>query len=84
MTWNAHIEVEGIVAEYNNPCTKCKHNSFCNVSAIVHTIAPVISSVDTGSDGHMASGTAVLKCNGFEAPETESSEAEGTGEDSVA
>lgn len=83
MTWSASVFVEGVEDGYSQPCRKCAHNSCCNISSIADTIGPVLTSVDTGSDGHMASGEAVLKCNGFE-PVPETSEAEGSGEDSGA
>jgi hypothetical protein len=35
-------------------------------------VGNILTAADTGRDGYMASGTAVLKCNGFEAREVAS------------
>ena len=45
----------------------CKHGlGCCNIPKIADAIGATMSSVDVGTDGHMASGTAHLHCNGFE------------------
>lgn len=78
MTWSARITrpdgtnptMEGATAPDYAACQSCRYNTgACNISKISHTIAPVLTSVDMGSDGHMASGEALLKCNGYEPKE---------------
>ena len=75
MTWSARITRpdgtnpvrEGATAPDYAACQSCKHvQGQCNIAKIAHTIAPVLTSVDVGNDGHMASGEALLKCNGYE------------------
>jgi len=62
-TWSARITKDG---NQVSCFRECKHASTCKISSIAHTIGPVLTSVDTGCDGHMASGTANLECGGFE------------------
>jgi len=62
-------------------CTSCKHGQYdmktlagrtitpCNIPAVANTASGLLTAVDVGADGHMASGTALLKCNGYEAKE---------------
>jgi hypothetical protein len=38
----------------------------CSIPAAASGIANVLTAIDFGADNHMASGTADLKCNGFE------------------
>ena len=62
-----------------NCFTDCKHGDTCHIPKIAGDIGAIMSSVDVGTDGHMAIGTAELHCNGFErveASETESASEE--------
>jgi len=38
----------------------------CKLPSISSIVGSLLTSVDTGADGHMASGEAILKCNGYE------------------
>ncbi|WP_214173148.1 hypothetical protein [Geoanaerobacter pelophilus] len=78
MTWSAQVTRpdgtnpttrEGSAYSDYNACQSCQHTSFCNIGKMAHTIGPILTSVDVGSDGHMASGTALLKCNGYQLKE---------------
>lgn len=71
MTWGVLVaNKEGDL----NASRECKHSvppagshySPCNIAKMAHTIGYLLTSVDVGSDGHMASGTAKLECHGFE------------------
>ena len=62
-------------------CQSCRHgqNDFetgrqpwpkirpCNIPNVTSGLGSILTSVDIGSDGHMACGEAILKCNGYEA-----------------
>lgn len=63
-------------------CRVCKHGGdempgqpyrnghpICNVQGAARSLAIVLTAVDVGADSHMASGNAVLECNGFEPSE---------------
>ena len=79
MTWGAQIvRGDGTPSQKNqHVCPECRHGVPgpdhrvpCSVTKLgAWAIGNVLTSVDVGADGHMASGTAVLKCNGFEALE---------------
>lgn len=69
MTWSVNVrDAGGKLPEgtLQNACEKCKHDQFCNVRRVAWPIGNVLTSVDVGGNGHMASGTAVLQCYGFE------------------
>ena len=71
--------------ELNKPwrvCSACKHggnempgqpyrngHSVCNVQGAAATLGQLLTVIDVGADSHMASGNAVLECNGFEPKE---------------
>lgn len=70
-----------INSEYEdyNACTSCKHGQYgwptggdveqvvpCNIPNVSSCLGSILTSVDVGADGHMASGEAILKCNGYE------------------
>ena len=58
-----------------NCAIDCKHGlGCCNIPKISAAIGEIMSSVDVGTDGHMASGTAELHCNGFERVENTETE----------
>ena len=57
-----------------NCLTDCKHGDTCHIPKITGDIVSLMSSVDVGTDGHMAVGTAHLRCNGFERVEAGESE----------
>jgi len=75
-------ENERGVEDYS-ACMSCKHGDAlvetghawnkqinpCNVSKVAHTLAPIMTSVDIGADGHMAGGEALLRCSGYEPKE---------------
>lgn len=74
MTWSARVSrddgsfpktINDEAADYS-ACMSCKHEGSCYVAKTSDNIAYVLTSVDTGCDGHMASGEALLKCNGYE------------------
>ena len=77
MTWSARTtRPDGTIPEGKyNACGGCKHapnpdNNYkgtCYVERVAGNIGSILTSVDTGADGHMASGSADLKCSGFEA-----------------
>lgn len=78
MTWSARItKADGTVDGYYMACHSCIHGKgTCYLPKVVYSVANLLTSVDTGSDGHMASGSADLKCNGYEQePEPEPEEA---------
>lgn len=65
-----------------NVCAQCRHggnevpgqpyrngHSVCNVQAAAATLGQLLTVIDVGADSHMASGNAVLECNGFEPKE---------------
>lgn len=82
MTWGVTIvasEDETIA----HACSKCKHVTCCYIVKAGPQLGSLLTSIDQGCDGHMAGGEAVLKCHGYE-PVTETSEVEGSGEDSAA
>lgn len=71
MTWGVIVtNKEG----ETSVCRECKHSvppagsyhSPCNIIKMAHVLGSLLTSVDVGADGHMASGTAKLECNGFE------------------
>lgn len=80
MTWNVRIIKPGKLAEAAttveaNACTECKHgqpdparhyNTRCHIPGASWPIANMLTSIDVGSDGHIAGGNAVLECSGFE------------------
>ena len=72
MTWSAKItDSEGKVAEGAwQSCQRCKHGQgSCYLPKISSAIGTILTGVDTGADGWMASGNAILKCNGFQLKE---------------
>jgi len=63
-------------------CGACKHggadmpgqpyrsgHAVCGVQGVAYAVSYVLTAVDVGADSHMASGNAVLECNGFEPKE---------------
>ena len=66
MTWTANISPEGIIGDDENKCGECKHVSGCQIIKMVHQVGALLTVVDTCSDGHIAGGTAYLKCAGYE------------------
>jgi len=75
MTWSVKI----VDAKGNAPkgdyfaCQSCKHGQYppsgpapCNIYRMASPVGSVLTSVDTGADGHIACGTAVLHCDGYE------------------
>ncbi len=69
MTWSAVItDKDGNRSQEGfSICYDCKHaNGACNVAKIGHVVGTMLTVIDVGSDGHMASGRADLHCNGFE------------------
>ncbi len=79
MSWTA-LERDGNGNAITCSCD-CKHAETCHIPKITGNIASLMSSVDVGTDGHMAVGTAHMHCNGFErveAGETEAAGAAGT------
>lgn len=67
--------------DYWLACYQCKHgatypypgegkprgNGACRIQSIGMQCSSLLTCVDVGNDGHMASGVTVLNCNGFEA-----------------
>jgi len=79
MTWSARVtKQDGTIPEGQwSACNACKHNKPnpelvnkhhppCQVAKIASSIGSILTSIDMGADGHMASGSADLKCSGFE------------------
>ena len=77
MTWGVQIvKADGTPSSKNyHVCTDCKHGvadlsigrAPCLVSVLGHwNIGALLTGVDVGRDGHMASGQAVMMCNGYE------------------
>lgn len=73
MTWSARIAD----SEGNFPvgkwqaCDACKHGYAgpkitCYLPKLGQHIGPMFTSIDTGADGYMAGGFALLKCYGYE------------------
>jgi hypothetical protein len=83
MTWSVRIaDKNGLFQEEHlttappyNVCGQCKHQSndwahpVCYLPLITSGLSTLLTSIDHGSDGHMAPGEAVLKCSGFERKE---------------
>ncbi len=64
MTWGVFIvDGDGQALDCNN---RCKHVAGCQVAKVAFTMGTVLTSVDVCCDGHTASGTGRLECNGFE------------------
>ena len=72
---------EGAAAPDYSACMSCKHGQHdhrtdsdtgyaniqpCYIPKAVNGIGNVLTSIDVGANGHMASGEALLKCNGYE------------------
>jgi len=82
MTWSARVtDKDGNIPEGTwQACQKCKHGVTtlegrgyhppCYIPGAASGIANVLTAIDFGADNHMASGEALLKCNGFEPIET--------------
>ncbi len=79
MTWTARFtRPDGTLPEGNyTACQSCKHGQYdfvagdrkinpCYVRAIGSQAGSMLTAVDVGADGHMAGGSADLKCSGFE------------------
>lgn len=74
MTWGTQIvKADGTPSSTNyHVCADCKHGrpdlslgrAPCLVSAF--QMGQLLTAVDVGRDGHMASGQAILMCNGYE------------------
>lgn len=74
---------EGATAPDYSACQSCKHGQCdhetggqpwpkirpCFIANAAGSIGGILTSIDVGADGHMASGEALLKCNGYEAKE---------------
>ncbi len=51
-------------------CLSCEHGGKvwpppCFINRAVGAVGNLLTSIDTGADGHMASGQADLRCNGY-------------------
>lgn len=72
---------EGATAPDYNACQSCKHGQYdhetgsktgskliqpCYLPKVANNIGSILTSVDVDAAGHMASGEALLKCNGYE------------------
>ena len=79
---SAHHPRDHEVNQPYNVCGQCRHggnevpgqpyrngHSVCNVQAAAATLGQLLTVIDVGADSHMASGNAVLECNGFEPKE---------------
>lgn len=78
MSWSARVvKNDGTVPEGTyHACGKCVHGLFkndgrgfhpnCYIPNAVNSIASILTAIDFGADNHTATGTAELKCNGFE------------------
>ena len=81
MTWSARIAKEDGTFPVNTAggedyqaCQTCKHGQYdedtqqtpCRLPALSSCLGSLLTSVDVGSDGHMAPGEAILKCAGYE------------------
>lgn len=67
MTWSARIEdAKNPSLEGWHVCPKCQHDQTCQIPKLVSSLGSALTSIDTGCDNHMASGTARLMCNGYE------------------
>lgn len=73
MTWGTRIvRADGNTPLGSNACDSCVHGKYvaprapCNIKHIATSVGYLLTSIDVGMDGHMACGTAELKCNGFE------------------
>ena len=79
MTWSARVSradgsYPSTICEGQDDwsaCQSCKHLGPCNVDKMAVNIGPILTSIDVGSDEHMASGEALLKCNGYELNEVD-------------
>lgn len=71
---------EGATAPDYQACQSCQHGQYdfetdgkkiqpCYLPKASSGIGNVLTSIDTGADGHMASGEALLKCNGYQPKE---------------
>jgi hypothetical protein len=75
MTWSVKVAAPGAnIPEGHSACLSCKHGQFprtgpqpCNVARLAYVLGYALTTIDVGADGHMASGTAVLNCDGYEA-----------------
>jgi hypothetical protein len=70
MTWSAEIKIETPAVGDARSCSECKHMAGCNINSVSWVVGNLLTAVDTCQDGHMASGTAVLNCNGYESHPT--------------
>jgi hypothetical protein len=77
MTWSARFtDSNGNVPEGTySACQNCKHGQTdpnrsyhapCNLPSAGSQLASLLTSIDVGCDGHMAGGSADLKCYGYE------------------
>lgn len=74
MSWTTRIsDSEGSFQGAWQACEKCKHfqmppagNFPCYIPKVAGSIGSLLTAVDTGKDNYMASGIALLKCNGFD------------------
>ena len=85
MTWGAMIaKGDGTRSTKSQVvCGECKHggnavdgmpyrngHAVCNIKAVAGTLATLLTTIDVGADSHMASGSLVLECCGFEPKES--------------
>jgi len=78
MSWSARVvKSDGTVPEGTyQACGKCIHgainnegrgfHSNCYIPNAVSAIAGILTAIDFCADNHMATGSAYLRCNGFE------------------
>lgn len=81
MTWSARITKadgttgdDGKGGQFYQACQGCKHGQVdaekrtvpCYLPKVSGVVGSLLTSVDVDANGHMASGSADLKCNGFE------------------
>ena len=68
MTWDSRITMPDGTLKGTDyaACQTCKHNATCNVAKVAPLVGQLLTSIDVGSDNHMASGSAHLRCNGHE------------------
>jgi len=78
MSWSARVtKSDGTVPDgAYNACGKFIHGAIgnegrgihpnCYIPNAVNAIAGILTAIDFGADNHMATGSADLKCNGFE------------------
>ena len=71
MTWSARITDQAgeVPTGKYHACQSCTHESVCRLPMLAAQVGYLLTCQDIDCKGHMASGSAELKCNGFEAKE---------------